>query len=358
MSRLSGVMRTAFIALLALTIAAAASAQITRGGLVGTVRDASGAVVPGVTVTVTNMDTNAVRTTASDEQGAYRVPALEPGRYKITTDLSGFAPFEQTGIAVRSALETSVDITIRAGGISEAVTVTADASAVTLNRTNPTIGTTINARAVEELPLPGGRNINNLILTVPNASATTGQGTFAVNGNRPRNNNYMVDGSDNNDISVTISTSAIVPEAVQEFQVLQNPYSAEFGRNSGGQINVVTKSGSNMFRGDVWDFYQASGLNSRNNLEKASNLPTQPKNIRHQAGGTSAARSTATGCSSTATSSATRSTRRCARAARRSASPRRRASPHSRPFPSAQGSRRPAARRCLGSSGSSRTCMR
>ena len=285
MSRLFAVMRVALAALLALTIPVAASAQMTRGGLVGTVRDASGAVVPGVTVTVTNMDTNAARTAVSDEQGAYRVPALEPGRYKITTDLSGFAPFEQTGIAVRSALETSVDITIKAGGISEAVTVTADTSSVALNKTNPTIGTTINARAVEELPLPGGRNINNLILTVPNASSTTGQGTFAVNGNRPRNNNYMVDGSDNNDISVTLSTSIIVPEAVQEFQVLQNPYSAEFGRNSGGQINVVTKSGSNMFRGDVWDFYQASGLNSRNNIEKASNLPTQPKNIRHQAGG-------------------------------------------------------------------------
>jgi hypothetical protein len=95
----------------------------------------------------------------------------------------------------------------------------------------------------------------------------------------------MVDGSDNNDISVTISTSQIVPEAVAEFQVLQNPYSVEFGRNSGGQINVITKSGSNRFSGDVWDYYQSSGLNSRTNIEKANNLATPPKNIRHQAGG-------------------------------------------------------------------------
>ena len=285
MSRFSGVLRAAIAALLALALPAAASAQLTRGGLVGTVRDASGALVPGVTVTVTNMDTNAVRTAVSDEQGAYRVGALEPGRYKITTELSGFAPFEQSGIMVRSALDTPIDITIKAGGISEAVTVTAETSTIALNKSNPTIGTTINARAVEELPLPGGRNINNLILTTPNSSSTTGQGTFAVNGNRPRNNNYMVDGSDNNDISVTLSTSVIVPEAVAEFQVLQNPYSVEFGRNSGGQVNVITKSGSNAFRGDFWDYYQASGLNSRNNLEKANNLPTQPKNIRHQLGG-------------------------------------------------------------------------
>ena len=285
MTRLLGVMRVALVALIAITIPVAASAQITRGALVGTVRDASGGVVPGVTVTVTNLNTNAARVTVTDEQGTYRVGALEPGRYKITTELSGFAPFEQTDITVRSALDTPVDITMKAGGISEAVTVTADTSSVALNKTNPTIGTTISARTVEELPLPGGRNINNLILTTPNASSTTGQGTFAVNGNRPRNNNYMVDGSDNNDISVTLSTSQIVPEAVAEFQVLQNPYSVEFGRNSGGQINVITKSGSNAYRGDVWDYYQASGLNSRNNLEKINNLPTQPKNIRHQFGG-------------------------------------------------------------------------
>ena len=133
--------------------------------------------------------------------------------------------------------------------MGETVQVTADAGTAGLNKTNPTIATSINARAIEELPLPGGRNINNLVLTVPNASSTTGQGTYAINGNRPRNNNYMVDGSDNNDISVTIATSQIVPESVAEFQVMQNPYSVEFGRNSGGQINVITKSGSNRFSG-------------------------------------------------------------------------------------------------------------
>jgi hypothetical protein len=144
---------------------------------------------------------------------------------------------------------------------------------------------TVNTRQVVELPLAGGRNLNNLILTVPNSASTTGQGTFAVNGNRPRNNNYMVDGSDNNDISVTISTSQMVPEAVAEFQVLQNPYSVEFGRNSGGQINVITKSGTNRFSGDIWDYYQASGLNSRTNIEKDNNLSTPARLIRHQLGG-------------------------------------------------------------------------
>jgi hypothetical protein len=285
MSRLSGRMvRAALLALLAVTMPSAAVAQMTRGGLVGTVRDASGGVIPGVTVTVTNMDTNAARVAVSDEQGTYRIQALEPGRYLIVTELQGFAKFEQRDVRVQAALDTTVDLTLKPGGMAENVTVTAESASVSLNRSNPTIGTTISSRAIEDLPLPGGRNINNLVLTTPNASSTTGQGTYAINGNRPRNNNYMVDGSDNNDISVTIATSQIVPEAVAEFQVLQNPYSVEFGRNSGGQINVITKSGTNRFRGDAWDYYQASGLNSLTNVEKRNNLTIPPKNIRHQAG--------------------------------------------------------------------------
>ena len=200
------------------------------------------------TVTVINVATNATQTVVTDAQGFYRVPALEPGRYTVTTELSGFRKVEQRDIDVRPALETPLDVRLEPAGVGESIQVTADAGTAGLNKTNPNIATSINARSVEELPLPGGRNINNLVLTVPNAMSTTGQGTYAINGNRPRNNNYMVDGSDNNDISVTIATSQIVPESVAEFQVMQNPYSVEFGRNSGGQINVITKSGSNRFR--------------------------------------------------------------------------------------------------------------
>ena len=286
MARSFGVtIRAALIALLAVTLPAIASAQMTRGGLVGTVRDASGGVVPGVTVTVTNMDTNAVRVAVTDDNGLYRVQALDPGRYRIATELQGFATVEQREVRVQAAQDTTLDVTLKPAGMAETVSVTADAANVGLNRTNPTIGTTISNRAVEELPLPGGRNINNLVLTTPNASSTTGQGTYAINGNRPRNNNYMVDGSDNNDISVTISTSQIIPESVAEFQVLQNPYSVEFGRNSGGQINVITKSGTNRLTGDVFDYYQSAGLNARDNLDKAAGLTDPAKYIRHQAGG-------------------------------------------------------------------------
>lgn len=277
--------RTGVAVLAAILLPAVGFAQMTRGSIAGTARDGSGAVVPGATMTVTSVATNAMQSVVTDAQGFYRVPALEPGRYIVTTELSGFRKVEQRDVDVRPALETPLDVRLEPAGVGETVQVTADAGTAGLNKTNPTIATSINARSVEELPLPGGRNINNLVLTVPNSSSTTGQGTYAINGNRPRNNNYMVDGSDNNDISVTIATSQIVPESVAEFQVMQNPYSVEFGRNSGGQINVITKSGSNRFKGDFFDYYQSSGLNSRTNIEKANNLTTPPKLIRHQLGG-------------------------------------------------------------------------
>ena len=262
------------------------AAQLTRGSVAGTMRDTSDAVVPGATVIVTNVGTNASQTVVSDTAtGFYRAAALEPGTYTVVVELPGFRTVEQREVTVRAAMETPVDIRLEPAGIGETVQVTSEVPSATLNRTNATIATTITARAIEELPLPGGRNINNLILTVPNAMSTTGQGTYALNGNRPRNNNYMVDGSDNNDISVTISTSQMVPEAVAEFQVMQNPYSVEFGRNSGGQINVITKSGTNRFMGACFDYYQSSGLNSRTNIEKANDLATPPKLIRHQLGG-------------------------------------------------------------------------
>jgi hypothetical protein len=138
-----------------------------------------------------------------------------------------------------------------------------------------------------ELPLSTGRNINNLILLTPNTlnlnavnngNTGVGQGSYVVNGQRSRNNNYMVDGSDNNDISVTIATSQIVPEAVAEFHVQTNSYSAEFGRNSGGQINLITKSGTNGIRGEAWDYYTTSGLYSLTNIEKGSGL-TKPAQL-------------------------------------------------------------------------------
>ena len=279
--------------LLAVAFADPAAAQLTRGAVSGTVRDATGALVPGATVTVTNTDTNQAKTAVTDAQGFYRVAALEPGPYTVRTELAGFSTVETRDIPVRSASEVSLNVELKVGGTTEAITVTGGTEAVELNKTDPTIGLISTARQAVELPLSTGRNINNLILLTPNTlnlnavnngNTGVGQGSYVVNGQRSRNNNYMIDGSDNNDISVTIATSQIVPEAVAEFHVQTNSYSAEFGRNSGGQINLITKSGTNSIRGEAWEYYTTSGLYSLSNIEKANGLTTPPKYHRHQFG--------------------------------------------------------------------------
>ena len=269
---------------LATLFVATASAQIVRGGISGTVRDSQGGVVQNATVTVTNTTTNAVRTTSTDNEGFFSVAALDPGVYDVTAQSTGFGKIENKGVNVHTATNTSLDFELRVGQIGEVVEVVAVNTELPLNKTSANIGTTINQRAVVELPLPAGRNINGLVLTAPNVVATTGQGEYAINGQRSRNNNYMIDGSDNNDMSVTISTTDIVPEAVAQFQVLTNPYSVEFGRNSGGQINVITRSGSNVFHGDAWEYYTSSKFYSRDNLEKASGRTKPPEFSRHQSG--------------------------------------------------------------------------
>ena len=263
-----------------------AEAQITRGGIVGTVRDSSGGLVPGSMVSATNTATNATRTAQTDTQGVFRIEALEPGTYDVVVELAGFSRVKTQGVAVRTASNTSIDVVLQPAEVTAELTVTAERTRLPLDRVSPTMATTIDSRGVVELPLAQGRDINNLVLTVPNASSTTGQGIYAINGQRPRNNNYMVDGSDNNDVTTTIATSQIVPEAVAEFQVQTNPYSAEFGRNSGGQINVITRSGTNRFLGDVWDYWTSSRFYSLDNLEKASGLTRPATFNRHQAGGT------------------------------------------------------------------------
>jgi|CXWL01.1.fsa_nt_gi outer membrane receptor protein involved in Fe transport len=275
--------RAAALLAVVLLLSNPATAQLTRGAISGTVRDQTAAAIPGVTVTATNSDTGATRSAVSDAIGFFRLPALEPGTYTLRAELSGFTPFT-TSLRVNADTDVKKDVGLKVASLGESVTVEGSVSSIELNRTSPTVGTTSTARQVVELPLSADRNVNNLIATSPNVNRVSGQGTFAANGQRSRNNNYMIDGSDNNDISVTIATTQVVPESVAEFQVQTNAYSVEFGRNSGAQVNVITKSGSNTFRGEVWDYYRDSKLGSLTNIEKSSGLTEAPEYSRHQAG--------------------------------------------------------------------------
>ena len=282
-------MKIKFFALVALLACATlfelpVSAQITRGSIAGNVRDESGAVVAGANVKVVGVSNNISRTVISDESGFYRIGALDPGTYNVVVEASGFSRVENQSVIVQPSLESTFDVDLRVGAVTETVDVTASAEGVTLNKTNPTIGLTVTARQAEELPLSAGRNVNNLALLSPNVHLAPGSTGISANGQRARNNNFTIDGSDNNDIAVTLSTTPVFPEAVGQFQIQTNPYSVEFGRNSGAQINIITKSGTNEYHGDVWEYYRGSRLNALDNIEKRNGLTRPSRFNRNQYG--------------------------------------------------------------------------
>jgi hypothetical protein len=277
---LLAVMLTVFL------LPAPAHAQLTRGAISGTIRDTTGAVIADAAITVTNVNTNQARTGTTNGEGFYRFAAVEPGSYKITIQKAGFAGAEARDIIVRTSQEVTFDAELNVAATKESVLVdiSAQAEAITLNKTNPTIGLTATTRQAVELPLSAGRNINNLALLSPNVFAAPGSTGMSANGQRARNNNFAIDGSDNNDIAVTIATSPIVPEAVAEFQVQTNPYNVEFGRNSGAQINVITKSGTNKIHGEAFEYYGGSALSALDNIEKGSGLDRPARFNRSQFG--------------------------------------------------------------------------
>ncbi|HEX3253958.1 MAG TPA: TonB-dependent receptor [Pyrinomonadaceae bacterium] len=273
------------IALLTLlALPATTHAQLTRGAISGTVRDQAGAVVPGAQVKVTNPQTNVARDAVTNDEGFYRIGAVEPGVYSVLVEKAGFSKIENRAVTVQQNQETTFDVELQTGSVTGIVDVTADQEAITLNKTNPTIGLTATARQVVELPLGAARDVNNLALLSPNVFSAPGSTGISANGQRARNNNFTIDGSDNNDLSVTISTVDVVPEGVGEFQVQTNPYNVEVGRNSGAQINVITRSGTNDFHADVFEYYRGSRLNALDNIEKSAGLKRPSRFVRNQFG--------------------------------------------------------------------------
>lgn len=275
-----------FVTLLACAFlfAPVANAQLTRGSIAGTIRDESGAVIPGAEVRVVAPAKNITRNATADDSGFYRVGALDPGTYTVVIERAGFSKVENREVLVNASLETTFDAQLKVGNVTESVDVTAAAEGITINRTNATLGLNASNRQAVELPLSAGRDVNQIALLAPNAFPAPGSTGISVNGQRARNNNFTIDGTDNNDISVTLSTVSIIPEAVAEFQVQTNAYSVEFGRNSGAQINVITKSGTNDYHGDLFHFYRGSRLNALDNVEKRNGQTRPSRFVRNQFG--------------------------------------------------------------------------
>ncbi|MBI3939669.1 MAG: TonB-dependent receptor [Acidobacteria bacterium] len=264
-------------------------AQLTRGFVSGTVTDQSGAFVPGAEVSITNAGTNIRQQTLTNEEGIYRFVAVEPGTYSVEFKMSGFQAHRVNDIVVGPAREVVINHSLIIGSESTMVEVVGTPPGVELAKATATIERTLNAKAVSELPIlsNGGtfRDVTRLALLAPTAVRAPASNEFAVNGQRARNTNFLIDGTDNNDLSVTLQNARVVPEAVAEFQVQTESFSAEFGRNSGAQISIITKSGSNDLHGGVFDFYRGNALEPLSLLNKRAGLTKSPRFTHNQAGG-------------------------------------------------------------------------
>src|SRR5438034_2588379 len=250
----------------------AAQSRATTGDLTGVAVDQSKAVLPGAVITATNKDTNLIRSSTTGETGRFSLPALPPGSYTLRAELPGFAPrvLDQVIVTLGSAIDVELMLTL--AGTQEAVLVAADSPIVAIGKT--AIASVVSQAQIENLPI-NGRNFISFSIITPGVTTdrTPEQGAAATSGlsftgQRARSNNIMVDGLDNNDLVVGSVRATFSQEAVREFQVLTNSYSAEFGKASGGIVNIVTKSGTNDFHGNAFFYYRDKGLNAKDHFEK------------------------------------------------------------------------------------------
>jgi hypothetical protein len=260
------------VAVMAFPAVARGQARMTGADVRGTVRDQTGGAMPGVTVTATNLETNVARTAVSDGEGRFTIPALPPGRYRVGAEISGFVP-QAREVPLALGQLADLDFSLRVAGGQEEVVVTAEAPVV--DPTHTAVSTVVGQQQIENLPI-NGRNFISFSVITPGVSTdrTPEQGAAATSGlsftgQRARSNNIMVDGLDNNDLVVGSVRATFSQEAIREFQVLTNSYSAEFGKASGGIVNIVTKSGTNELHGNAFLFFRDESLNARAHFEKS-----------------------------------------------------------------------------------------
>ena len=256
-------------------------AQVDTGSILGTVTDSSGAAVSGASVTLTNQGTNAALTTATGGDGVYKFTPVRVGSYKIKVSLQGFQTVEQRDISVNVGQNVVIDFTLKPGSVSETVEV---ASTVPVLETqDASVGQVMDRRNVDDLPL-NGRNFTflaQLAAGVNSPQADTrgnaASGAFSANGLRPAQNNYLLDGIDNNSDTVDFlngTNYVVLPpvDAVQEFKVQTSDFSAEFGRSGAAVLNATIKSGTNEFHGDVWEFFRNDKLDAADFFENSGGI--------------------------------------------------------------------------------------
>ncbi|HEV2689086.1 MAG TPA: TonB-dependent receptor, partial [Bryobacteraceae bacterium] len=276
-------MKTVFGAVVVLLMAlGSVQAQTVGASLQGTVTDPSGATVPGARVEIRNIDTGAVRTLVTDEGGRWREPVLLPGDYELRVTASGFQTAVRKGLHMTVGEEAVVDSRLELGATGTEVSVTGDAERV--NLVSGAVSGLVDEKQMRDLPL-NGRSFQQLALLQPGVNAVTAGGNdpvggrtpkISVNGTRPEQSSFLLDGTDINDVynktPGSVGGVLLGVEAVLEFQVLTNSYSAEFGRSAGGVVNAVTRAGTNQVHGSLFEFLRNSKLDAKNFFDQ----PTAP----------------------------------------------------------------------------------
>jgi len=269
------------IALFALLIPGLLVAQVDTGAILGTVKDQSGAVIPGAKVTVTNEGTSLSLSTTTGPDGGYNFTPLRIGVYSVAAEAAGFAKAVQPHVTINIQQQQVVDLTLTPGVVTQTIEVTAAPPA--LQTQNASVGQVVNARAVNDLPL-NGRNFTFLAqlsagVNTPEADTrgNAQSGAFSANGMRPAQNNYLLNGIDNNSDTVDFlnGTNFVVlppPDAIQEFKVQTSDYSAQFGRAGGAILNATIKSGTNTLHGSAWEYLRNDKLDAADWFEDAGGI--------------------------------------------------------------------------------------
>jgi hypothetical protein len=285
---------SAVVLLAILVVLIPAVGQSTSGRIVGRVSDSTGAVVSGVKVTLINQATSVGRDTTTNESGDYTFIEVVPGNYRAEYLLQGFKKFVHTSITLDVNQVLTLNAILQPGGAQEVVEVTSQAPLV--DTTSTQLGAVVDDRSVSELPL-NARDTYQFLQLQPGVMSTVGSsnsiaygsdraGAVSVNGGRGRANNFSVNGGDANDQFVNLPTVQPSPDSIQEFRVLTNTFDAEYGRNSGSVVNVITKSGTNDWHGNLYEFFRNTKLNANPYCGADISVCDKPQFNQNQFGGT------------------------------------------------------------------------
>src|SRR5213078_4213153 len=252
-------------------------AQVDTGSILGTITDASGAALSGAKVTLTNEGTGAALSTTTGADGVYKFTPLKVGSYRVTATYQGFQTTTQTNIEVNVGTDVVINFNLKPGSVTQTVEVVA--AVPVLQTQNASVGQVVDSRSVNELPL-NGRNFTFLAqlsagVNTPQADTrgNAATGAFSANGSRPAQNNYLLDGVDNNSDTVDFlngTNFVVLPpvDAIQEFKVQTTNFSAEYGRSGAAVLNATIKSGTNSFHGTGWEFFRNDKLDAADYFER------------------------------------------------------------------------------------------